>query len=285
MSLSADFLSDSDSDNERDYSYVRPTLARKKVQRNEKLEVSSFKEHGQLIYPTQDRDNLESPKLVLPVKARYNYDFEVLEKEQRMGRPEEVIDKTSTRETYALDEPHECLSDPSEGLPRIKSPKKGGQDLTFEYGTPVDGYRFVGSRTDYATFIRSTEPSSSTQSQACSEEDLSRDISFDQKSQSGKTLDISLYMNRDSAKLRIPVEGAPFLDDVKIESIEESRISRFLEKCAVHQEQVLRELLKQERIAWHPDKAQRSNDEAKSQNLIKVTRIFQAINSLWEKTQ
>ncbi|SCU96365.1 LAFA_0G05952g1_1 [Lachancea sp. 'fantastica'] len=294
MSLSADFLSSSDSDDDYGYSYARPSLMRKRVKRSETLELPHVQAHRQVRYSTQDETNLESTQEATRVKLESCYDAGKLVNGQCKSRPKKVIDKTSLSEAevsentpikeHQTEHSNVGLLSASDQQPKNRTQFQSSQEPTFEYGAPVDGYRFVGSRTDYETFVRSAGPSLSEQTGTYYGEEHSVDYSSDEKSQPDKTSDISLYMNRDNARLRAPIEGAPFLEDLTLEGIEDSEIISFLQRYATEQNQRFRELLKQERIAWHPDKAQRATDESNSQSIIKITRIFQAINSLWEKT-
>ncbi|CUS24618.1 LAQU0S18e00342g1_1 [Lachancea quebecensis] len=158
---------------------------------------------------------------------------------------------------------------------------------TYEYGDPINGYQFVGSRNDYEKFIRAGKSSSSS----AGEDDTNYIDSriFDRVSVHSKRYsrsdDIAIYWALEPGATRAPLPGAPHVEDVPIQNIDKASLADFLEKSALTLRLPLRDVLKQQRVAWHPDKVFRGSARANANTTEKVTRIFQVINSLWEENQ
>ncbi|SCU99832.1 LAME_0G05820g1_1 [Lachancea meyersii CBS 8951] len=309
MSLSTDFLSNSDSDGGSSSLYIRPVFLRKRVKRSvdksTDLVTSLETQDSQVRDQRTDREaRIESKNEDL--RAQFEIETDLTKSIRTRGQKslsEPLAERQCEAESCDEMSPSTLFEESSKICPTnasdatiplrpVKKPKVkregiGDNELTFEYGDPVAGYRFVGSKNDFENYAKTNErqsPSSATSTESDKDEcDAELYDAKEKTSHSKRASDISLYMSGRIADLRLPIEHAPLIDDVKLEDIEEPKIDLFFQRCASHQNKPLRELLKQERVAWHPDKALRTNFKPGTERSSKITRVFQAINSLWEK--
>lgn len=157
-------------------------------------------------------------------------------------------------------------------------------DQYFEYGETINGYKFVAHKNDRAKLENAQAKRTHSQ------EDPSDPIDplvFDRGSHVSKRLRSSDTSRTkeywQSTAVRVPVPTAPELSAVSEEEITRGDISNFYRKSSELLGKPMLHLLKQERVAWHPDKMSRRIGHLTDKDSMKITRIFQIVNELWEE--
>lgn len=163
-------------------------------------------------------------------------------------------------------------------------------DQYFEYGETINGYKFVAHKNDRAKLenaqAKRTRPQEGP-SDLCDPGDSIDPLVFDRGSHVSKRLRSSdtsrIKEYWQSTAVRVPVPTAPELSAVSEEEITRGDISNFYRKSSELLGKPMLHLLKQERVAWHPDKMSRRIGHLSDKDSMKITRIFQIVNELWEE--
>ncbi|EHN01393.1 YKR041W-like protein [Saccharomyces cerevisiae x Saccharomyces kudriavzevii VIN7] len=167
---------------------------------------------------------------------------------------------------------------------RQKKKKKSASTINhgtalFEYGESIAGYRCVTTESEMNRLKQKDESESSSDSEV----DI---FAFDQVDDADCKLEteerhaeaIRRYWCRTKGEPAVlPLPDTPTLAVASPDIIDEHSVKRFYTMSAtlVHAER--QDLIRRDRIRWHPDK-HRSHK-------AKVTKLFQVINSLWEQEQ
>ncbi|CAI4045202.1 hypothetical protein SKDZ_11G2450 [Saccharomyces kudriavzevii ZP591] len=167
---------------------------------------------------------------------------------------------------------------------RQKKKKKSASTINhgtalFEYGESIAGYRCVTTESEMNRLKQKDESESSSDSEV----DI---FAFDQVDDADCKLEteerhaeaIRRYWRRTKGEPAVlPLPDTPTLAVASPDIIDEHSVKRFYTMSAtlVHAER--QDLIRRDRIRWHPDK-HRSHK-------AKVTKLFQVINSLWEQEQ
>ncbi|SCV03727.1 LANO_0G05886g1_1 [Lachancea nothofagi CBS 11611] len=303
MSLSADFLSPSDSDNETDMKYLKPILVRKRSKQS--LSCRMMRSNGR-------RPVLRSRKLPeasagsrsdteLSISTSWPHADSLLTSEPEFVKantepcPKRTHIMTETllesslcndNSSITYSPSHSQSSSPKPVKVKVRDPDSISE-MTYEYGAPIKGYRFVGNERDLKNYLEAKKlklPSVEAENTELKIDPLIFD-KYERKSHTKAFDDVSLYLKREPGTTRVPIPNAPLIGEVTVEAIKSVDIRSFLEKCASHLNTSVRELLKQERVAWHPDKALRGSTRVATEDLSIVTKVFQTVNSLWEETR
>ncbi|SCU87756.1 LADA_0E05974g1_1 [Lachancea dasiensis] len=160
------------------------------------------------------------------------------------------------------------------------------REATYEYGASIEGYRFVGSREEADNF-QEARRRTSHEAQAPVGDAVVNPLIFegDGRRHQQRQGYLMRYLSSGADDMRVPMANAPLIDEVSADSLCSGDIESFLDKCASLLQISMREFLKQQRVAWHPDKVFRRNVTSNAGNLAVVTKVFQIVNSLWEAKQ
>ncbi|CAR24047.1 uncharacterized protein KLTH0F06446g [Lachancea thermotolerans CBS 6340] len=274
MAFSQDYLSTSESSDEDEFKYFKPVYVRRRAARPD-VPLEEKGKNAACSGSAKAGDCQKNPATQDPRPRPGPYKLKAPGTNAFSGK-EELI--ALERERI----PQECSRSQQEVKPqtRITEP-------TYEYGNPINGYKFVGSRSDYEKFTRAAE--SSSPSGGADDTNYIDSRIFDRASMHSKRSshpdDIAVYWARELGATRAPLPGAPLVQEVTIQSIDKASLADFLGRSALSLRLPLREVLKQQRVVWHPDKVFRGSARANPNDAEKVTRIFQVINSLWEENQ
>lgn len=268
MGLSQDFLSSGESSDEDEIKYFKPVLARRRSKKH--------------------RINNKKAK-ILPRKV-------TLEGERCQPKNAPVVDivnapigdkgslnlasKVGLADGFKADKPPE-FDEAETDAPR--EPSKQSTERTYEYGIPINGYKFVGKRSDYEKFMKAGSSKENVHAGIDGIDPQAFDRCVKPLRSSVRSDDISIYWSESQGVTRLPTLHVPRLEEVPIDSIEKNEISQFMRQSALALKLPLRDVLKQQRIVWHPDKVSQSSPNAAKDFISKATKVFQVINSLWEE--
>ncbi|CCD23556.1 uncharacterized protein NDAI_0B05230 [Naumovozyma dairenensis CBS 421] len=168
---------------------------------------------------------------------------------------------------------------------KVESLQKGN---FFEYGDPVQGYKFLGSRDDYDKFQKLQKDKKDT--------NLTDDTITLKNDDSEETLILD-YWNvtpnqlNDSSVIKTPIILEKISENnlalVAEKKLTKANIEYFYNESSKLLGRDLGILLKWERVKWHPDKLinnMKGKVAVDDALLKKVTQLFQIINELWEKS-
>ncbi|CAI4045519.1 hypothetical protein N7582_003568 [Saccharomyces uvarum] len=193
---------------------------------------------------------------------------------QTQGHDEEVQKTTIRLVPMAMDRPQ---SRPKKKRQRT-SPTSLGTAL-FEYGESIAGYKCVTTEGERDRLKQKRERESESESESESEVDVSAfDQAKDTEAEAETERAIRQYWRRPRAEPAVlPLPGTPTLAAASVDQISEHSVERFYAMSIPLVAANRMELLRRDRIRWHPDKHRHYH--------AKVTKLFQLVNGLWEREQ
>lgn len=191
-------------------------------------------------------------------------------------------DNSSSRKRKKVDKPD--IKNNRIDNPNRKNVRK--KKKYYEYGGAISGYRFISND----PFLLEQENSKNTDSEPNIDKFQYDRVCVGQKrswfdSTSNGDRAIEKYWSSHDVKfvpLIDPENGMVLkFDDINVELITKNLVRRFYEKSNMIMKYSQERMLKQDRIKWHPDKL-RTLASLSECNKLKITRLFQIINELWE---
>ncbi|CAI4596105.1 AHL_G0034020.mRNA.1.CDS.1 [Saccharomyces cerevisiae] len=161
-----------------------------------------------------------------------------------------------------------------------KSMSTSSHDTTlFEYGESIAGYKCVTTEREIDRLKQRKESESTSESEV----DV---FAFDQANGSEAKVEaeeryarvIRQYwrMTKDEPAI-LPLPDTPTLAAVTLDMINEYNVAQFYTMSSALMDANRVDLIRRDRIRWHPDKHRYHKP--------KVTKLFQAINGLWEQVK
>ncbi|SCW03246.1 LAFE_0G06216g1_1 [Lachancea fermentati] len=251
MNFSNDYASSTESDESSDIEYHKPILLKKKRLRKPISHPQSAEVNNGHAKKQQEKPKYVG-KLYVMTDPAIDFDSQPIQGQQHT--------------TFEAKNP--LLISPNQS------------ELLFEYGEPLNGYRFVGNQREYEEYLKARNRDSSDQNDKSPLEDYPNRQTPSIKTQNySEILD---YWNKGVEFLRAPLRDAPFLEKVKLEDINRDVVEEFFLASSAVIDLSLKEMYKRERIYWHPDKMTRLVETKDEEVVSKITKIFQIINDLWE---
>ncbi|SCV01938.1 LAMI_0G14730g1_1 [Lachancea mirantina] len=146
-------------------------------------------------------------------------------------------------------------------------------EKSFEYGDAINGFRFVGLNPEVKRFHEILGSN-----QKCPYDK----VKFECLQEGNVERNITSFWSSASDVICAPLMGVYPLETVEIDDITKEGIITFYEESSKLLNEPVRELYRQQRIAWHPDKMLRRFQNPDAVVKAKITKIFQLINNLWE---
>ena len=243
-------------------------------------------------YVTSDDDNDAEKKYARPVfvrKSKREVQAKSLEGVGHLG-------DTPVKQTQRLGEEKQkptirlvpVAMESPQNRPKKKrqrtSPANHGSAL-FEYGESIAGYKCVTTESERDRLKQKREIEIENEGESTSEgegEDGIDASAFDQakvtETEAETERAIRQYWRRPKGEPTVlPLPGTPTLAAASVDQISERSVERFYAMSIPLVAANRIELLRRDRIRWHPDKHRHHQ--------AKVTKLFQLVNGLWEREQ
>ncbi|CAI4046607.1 hypothetical protein SUVZ_11G2510 [Saccharomyces uvarum] len=197
---------------------------------------------------------------------------------QTQSRDEEVQKTTIQLVPMAMDRPP---SRPKKKRQRT-SPVSHGSAL-FEYGESIAGYKCVTTESERDRLKQKRESESESEGEGEGEVDASafdqaKDTEAEAEAEAETKRAVRQYWRRPRDEPAVlPLPGTPTLAAASVDQISERSVELFYAMSIPLVAANRVELLRRDRIRWHPDKHR--------QYQAKVTKLFQLVNGLWEREQ
>ncbi|CAI4034796.1 hypothetical protein SMKI_11G2470 [Saccharomyces mikatae IFO 1815] len=147
----------------------------------------------------------------------------------------------------------------------------------FEYGESIAGYKCVMTESQKTRLKQRDENKSTSESEVdVFAFDQSEDPEVKVETEENYVRAIRQYWHMSKGDPAIlPLPDAPTMSDVSFDTINEHNVEQFYTLSSALMGAKRLDLIRRDRIRWHPDKHRYHKP--------KVTKLFQAINGLWEQ--
>ena len=247
-------------------------------------------------YMNSDDDNDAEKRYVRPIfvrKRRREEDYVATSKDNIHHHPCDWSAKPSQRQNENEQKSTIRLVPVAMNTPKCQEKKKKRKGVgttsheatLFEYGESIAGYKCVTTESERDRLKQKREIEIENEGESTSEgegEDGIDASAFDQakvtETEAETERAIRQYWRRPKGEPTVlPLPGTPTLAAASVDQISERSVERFYAMSIPLVAANRIELLRRDRIRWHPDKHRHHQ--------AKVTKLFQLVNGLWEREQ
>ncbi|CAI4585711.1 BAK_1a_G0033390.mRNA.1.CDS.1 [Saccharomyces cerevisiae] len=239
-------------------------------------------------YMNSDDDNDAEKRYVRPIfvrKRRREEDYVATSKDNIHHHPCDWSAKPSQRQNENEQKSTIRLVPVAMNTPKCQEKKKKRKGVgttsheatLFEYGESIAGYKCVTTESERDRLKRSDESESSSGSEVdVFAFDQAKGISTKVEAEERCARAVRQYwrMTKDEPAT-LPLPGTPTLTAVSLDMIDDKSVEQFYTMSSALMDANRLDLIRRDRIRWHPDKHRYHKS--------KVTKLFQAINGLWEQ--
>lgn len=239
-------------------------------------------------YMNSDDDNDAEKRYVRPIfvrKRRREEDYVATSKDNIHHHPCDWSAKPSQRQNENEQKSTIRLVPVAMNTPKCQEKKKKRKGVAttsheatlFEYGESIAGYKCVTTESERDRLKRSHESENSSESEVdVFAFDQAKGISTKVEAEERYARAVRQYwrMTKDEPAT-LPLPGTPTLAAVSLDMIDDKSVEQFYTMSSALMDANRLDLIRRDRIRWHPDKHRYHKS--------KVTKLFQAINGLWEQ--